>query len=110
MTAPTRGAQVGDEVPDVAPAALRGMWTATQALLRQRRISAGHDVSDGGVAVALLEMASRWSCRSRPPAARWRRSSPRSRGCCSRCGAWARLCAACMSSALPSAPSTALET
>jgi hypothetical protein len=61
-TAPTRGAQVGDEVPDVAPAALRGMWTATQALLRQRRISAGHDVSDGGVAVALLEMAFAGNC------------------------------------------------
>ncbi len=49
--------QVGDEVPDVAPAALKGAWEATQELLRQRKISAGHDISDGGLAVALLEMA-----------------------------------------------------
>ena len=49
--------QVGDESPDVAPEALRGAWEATQALLTGRRISAGHDISDGGLAVALLEMA-----------------------------------------------------
>ncbi|KAK9837421.1 hypothetical protein WJX81_001177 [Elliptochloris bilobata] len=54
--------QIGDEVPDVAPGALRGMWDATQALLRQRKISAGHDVSDGGLAVALLEMAFAGNC------------------------------------------------
>ena len=54
--------QVGDVVPDVAPAALRGMWDATQALLRQRKIAAGHDVSDGGLAVALLEMAFAGNC------------------------------------------------
>ena len=54
--------QVGDAVPDVAPAALRGMWDATQALLRQRKIAAGHDVSDGGLAVALLEMAFAGNC------------------------------------------------
>ncbi len=48
--------QIGDEVPDVAPAALKGAWEATQELLRQRKISAGHDISDGGIAVALLEM------------------------------------------------------
>jgi hypothetical protein len=51
------GVQIGDEVPDVAPAALKGAWEATQELLRQRKISAGHDISDGGLAVALLEMA-----------------------------------------------------
>lgn len=49
--------QVGDEVPDVAVDALRGAWEATQQLLAERRISAGHDISDGGLAVALLEMA-----------------------------------------------------
>lgn len=50
-------AQIGDEVPDVVPAALAGAWEATQELLRARKISAGHDVSDGGLATALLEMA-----------------------------------------------------
>lgn len=49
-------------MPDVAPAALRGMWDATQALLRQRKIAAGHDISDGGLAVALLEMAFAGNC------------------------------------------------
>lgn len=38
-------------------ATLAAAFNATQSLLRQRRISAGHDISDGGVAVALLEMA-----------------------------------------------------
>ena len=37
--------------------ALAAAFNATQALLRQRVISAGHDISDGGIAVALLEMA-----------------------------------------------------
>ena len=41
----------------MAPAALKGAWEATQELLRQRKISVGHDISDGGLAVALLEMA-----------------------------------------------------
>ena len=49
--------QVGDEVPDVAPSALKGAWEATQQLLRQRKISAGHDISDGGIATTLLEMS-----------------------------------------------------
>ena len=49
--------QVGDEVPDVASSALKGAWEATQQLLRQRKISAGHDISDGGIATALLEMS-----------------------------------------------------
>ena len=49
--------QVGDEVPDVASAALKGAWEATQQLLRQRKISAGHDISDGGIVTALLEMS-----------------------------------------------------
>ena len=49
--------QVGDEVPDVASSALKGAWEATQQLLRQRKISAGHDISDGGIVTALLEMS-----------------------------------------------------
>ena len=49
--------QVGDEVPDVTPSALKGAWEATQQLLRQRKISAGHDISDGGIATTLLEMS-----------------------------------------------------
>lgn len=44
-------------MPDVSADALRGAWEATQQLLAERRISAGHDISDGGLAVALLEMA-----------------------------------------------------
>ena len=54
--------QVGDQVPDVSATALEGAWEATQSLLRQRIISAGHDVGDGGVAVTLLEMAFAGNC------------------------------------------------
>ena len=44
-------------MPDVDSRELKAAWEATQQLLRQRKISAGHDISDGGLAVALLEMA-----------------------------------------------------
>jgi len=37
--------------------AVGAAFNVTQRLLEERRISAGHDVSDGGLAVALLEMA-----------------------------------------------------
>ena len=33
------------------------MWEVTQGLIAQGRISAGHDISDGGLATTLLEMA-----------------------------------------------------
>ncbi len=36
---------------------LKGMWEATQGLLAAGHLSAGHDVSDGGIATTLLEMA-----------------------------------------------------
>jgi phosphoribosylformylglycinamidine synthase len=54
--------QVGDACPDVAPAALGGAWEATQGLLAGGKLLAGHDVSDGGAAVALLEMAFAGNC------------------------------------------------
>ena len=65
------GLQIGDEAPDVGPAALSGAWEATQQLLDRRLISAGHDVSDGGLATALLEMAFAGNCglQVRPAAA-----------------------------------------
>lgn len=50
-------AQLGDTSPDVTGAALKGMWEVTQALIAQGRISAGHDISDGGIATTLCEMA-----------------------------------------------------
>jgi phosphoribosylformylglycinamidine synthase len=50
-------AQVGDESPDVAPASLKALWRGVQALLEARQVSAGHDVSDGGIVTTLLEMA-----------------------------------------------------
>eukprot|EP00877_Chromochloris_zofingiensis_P007400 jgi/Chrzof1/2913/Cz12g03220.t1 len=55
-------AQIGDESPDVDPAALKAAWTAVQALVDQRLISAGHDISDGGIATTLLEMAFAGNC------------------------------------------------
>ena len=37
--------------------AVGAAFAVTQKMLEERRISAGHDISDGGLAVALLEMA-----------------------------------------------------
>ena len=51
------GLQIGHESPDVEIGALGAAFAVTQRLLEERRISAGHDISDGGIAVALLEMA-----------------------------------------------------
>ena len=50
--------QMGDVAPDMDdPAYFRAAWEATQALVAERLISAGHDVSDGGFVTAALEMA-----------------------------------------------------
>ena len=50
--------QMGDACPDMDDRAyFKKAWEATQALVDERLISAGHDVSDGGVVTALLEMA-----------------------------------------------------
>lgn len=50
--------QIGDEAPDIEdPQALKALFQATQELVRAGAIVACHDVSDGGLLVALLEMA-----------------------------------------------------
>jgi phosphoribosylformylglycinamidine synthase len=49
--------QIGNDCPDVLPAQLKAAWEAVQALVKQGLVSAGHDISDGGVATTLLEMA-----------------------------------------------------
>ncbi|KAL1527588.1 hypothetical protein AB1Y20_008975 [Prymnesium parvum] len=50
--------QLGDTPPDVeSPEKLAAAFKAVQSLLRSRSLLAGHDVSDGGILVALLEMA-----------------------------------------------------
>ena len=43
-------------------AGLGQAFEVTQSLLRQRAISAGHDISDGGIITALLEMAFAGNC------------------------------------------------
>jgi len=49
--------QLGDTPPDVdRPELLAAAFATTQALLRQAKVRAGHDVSDGGLLVAVLEM------------------------------------------------------
>ena len=51
-------AQIGDSCPDLdEPALLGRAFAAVQALLSSRAVLSGHDVSDGGALVALLEMA-----------------------------------------------------
>eukprot|EP00983_Pelagomonas_calceolata_P085670 1156607-Pelagomonas_calceolata.AAC.14 len=55
--APQAYAQLGDKCPDVSSGALKGMWAVTQSLIAANRISAGHDISDGGIVTTLCEMA-----------------------------------------------------
>jgi len=51
-------AQVGDVSPDMDDTAyFKAAWEATQTLVDQQKISAGHDVSDGGFVTAVMEMA-----------------------------------------------------
>lgn len=49
--------QIGSDCPDVLPAQLKAAWGAVQSLVKQGLVSAGHDISDGGIATTLLEMA-----------------------------------------------------
>lgn len=50
--------QLGNDPPDVdAPLVLVAAFNTLQALIRERLVLSGHDVSDGGILVALLEMA-----------------------------------------------------
>ena len=53
---------LGNESPDVDVTSLKAMYQTTQQLIAEGLISAGHDVSDGGLAVALLEMAFAGNC------------------------------------------------
>ncbi|MCL5023717.1 MAG: phosphoribosylformylglycinamidine synthase [Nitrospirae bacterium] len=55
--------QIGDDSPDIEDAALlKRAFTATQKLVDEGLILSGHDVSDGGLIVALLEMAFSGNC------------------------------------------------
>jgi phosphoribosylformylglycinamidine synthase len=54
--------QVGDSSPDVSPAVLAAAFKMTQQLMADGVILAGHDVSDGGIIVTLLEMAFAGNC------------------------------------------------
>lgn len=51
-------AQEGNDTPDIhQPQVLKRAFNITQSLLSQRKLLAGHDISDGGLIVCLLEMA-----------------------------------------------------
>ncbi|NIO30190.1 MAG: phosphoribosylformylglycinamidine synthase, partial [Gemmatimonadetes bacterium] len=50
--------QLGDETPDIEdPALLKRAFNAVQELIEEGLILAGHDISDGGLITAALEMA-----------------------------------------------------
>ena len=55
--------ELGSQSPDLDDPELfvRG-WNVVQKCMEERKISAGHDVSDGGMIVALLEMAFAGNC------------------------------------------------
>lgn len=51
-------AQEGNDTPDIShPKTLKNAYVVTQSLLLQKKLLAGHDISDGGLVVCLLEMA-----------------------------------------------------
>jgi phosphoribosylformylglycinamidine synthase len=50
-------AQLGDESPDVSAADVGAAWRGVQAAIDAGLVRAGHDISDGGIVTALLEMA-----------------------------------------------------
>ena len=55
--------QVGDVVPDMENfGVLKSGMEVTQELITERKILAGHDRSDGGLIVTLLEMAFAGNC------------------------------------------------
>ena len=55
--------QIGDEAPDIDdPRLLRKCFEAVQELIKRRLVLAGHDRSDGGLVVCLLEMAFAGNC------------------------------------------------
>ncbi|PWA66833.1 phosphoribosylformylglycinamidine synthase [Artemisia annua] len=55
--------QIGDECPDVDDVPyLKTVFDAVQDLLTDELISAGHDISDGGLIVSVLEMAFAGNC------------------------------------------------
>ncbi|XP_056389628.1 phosphoribosylformylglycinamidine synthase [Hyla sarda] len=55
--------QLGEQSPDLEdPNTLVACFRVTQQLIRERVVSAGHDVSDGGLITCLLEMAFAGNC------------------------------------------------
>ncbi|GJM96398.1 hypothetical protein PR202_ga13228 [Eleusine coracana subsp. coracana] len=55
--------QIGNDCPDIDDVSyLKKVFEAIQELLSQRLISAGHDISDGGLIVSVLEMAFAGNC------------------------------------------------
>ena len=55
--------QLGDVTPNLDDSAhFRRAWEAVQQLVKQRLLLSGHDVSDGGLLVTLLEMAFAGNC------------------------------------------------
>ncbi|XP_058684509.1 phosphoribosylformylglycinamidine synthase isoform X4 [Poecile atricapillus] len=56
-------AQLGDSCPDLdEPGSLESAFNVTQELLKERVLTAGHDISDGGFLGCVLEMAFAGNC------------------------------------------------
>ncbi|KAL8151773.1 hypothetical protein V2J09_021581 [Rumex salicifolius] len=54
--------QIGNECPDIDVPYLKKVFNGVQNLLEEELISAGHDISDGGIFVSVLEMAFAGNC------------------------------------------------
>ncbi|XP_073526258.1 uncharacterized protein [Phyllobates terribilis] len=54
--------QIGNECPDIDVPYLKKVFNGVQNLLEDDLISAGHDISDGGILITVLEMAFAGNC------------------------------------------------
>lgn len=54
--------QIGDDCPDVDGEMLKGLFNTMMRMHDKQYLSAGHDISDGGIATTLLEMAFAGNC------------------------------------------------
>jgi len=51
---------VGEASPDVDPALLKAAFNATQQLVEQGKLLAGHDISDGGIVTTVRLSSGCW--------------------------------------------------
>ncbi|BFZ24618.1 hypothetical protein BsWGS_27657 [Bradybaena similaris] len=54
--------QLGNDIPDVETQTFINTFAVVQTLIKEKKLKSGHDISDGGLIVCLLEMAFAGNC------------------------------------------------